>query len=188
MKLTSERLEQIKKGAGPSAQECAAMVAEIQTSREPIPTPEGQGGGEEMEPCQCCGALPIDQVVSNKHPDDSAVDRFAVAMKSKLKWEREVRGRGGWDDRAIVSDEQLANMLIDHLSKGNPGTFEDIANFAMMLHQRNADPSLLSSPRVEEVRREALEEIERDIAHCNTVPHVFKILRKKRAALSLQVG
>src|SRR5690606_3161045 len=32
------------------------------------------------------------------HPDDEAVDRFAAAMKAKLKWEREERGRHGWND------------------------------------------------------------------------------------------
>jgi hypothetical protein len=79
------------------------------------------------------------------HSDDLAVDRFATAMKAKLKWEREERGRHGWDDPTVCSDVYLAKLLIEHLVKGNPGTFEDVANFAMMLHQRKADPMVLRS-------------------------------------------
>ena len=77
------------------------------------------------------------------HPDDSAVDRFAAAMKAKLAKARD-KGRGGWDDPAQCSVEFLAKLLVEHLSKGNAGTFEDVANFAMMLHQRDADPKVLA--------------------------------------------
>ncbi len=77
------------------------------------------------------------------HPDDKAVDRFAAAMKAKLKHAREQKGKGGWET-ARCSDDFLAAELITHLSKGNTGTFEDVANFCMMLHQRGADPSVLS--------------------------------------------
>lgn len=79
-----------------------------------------------------------------KHPDDVAVDRFALAMKRKLKWEREERGRSGWDNPAVCSNEHLANLLMEHLEKGNSGNFEDIANFCMMLHQRGAHPRVLA--------------------------------------------
>lgn len=79
-----------------------------------------------------------------QHPDDAAVDRFAVAMKTKLAAARE-KGRGGWDDPATCSVEYLADLLVDHIGKGNAGTFEDVANFAMMLHQRGADPAVLAS-------------------------------------------
>ena len=37
----------------------------------------------------------------------------------------------------------MSELLIQHLDKGNRGTFEDIANFAMMLHKRGADPKVL---------------------------------------------
>lgn len=77
-----------------------------------------------------------------RHSDDAAVDRFAAAMKHKLEIARE-KGRSGWDDQAKCSVEFLAELLCGHLGKGNAGTFEDVANFAMMLHQRGAEPSVL---------------------------------------------
>lgn len=76
------------------------------------------------------------------HSDDVAVDRFALAMKKKLA-ESRAKGRGGWDDPNRCTIEYLAELLVGHTTKGNEGTFEDIANFAMMLHQRGADPSVL---------------------------------------------
>lgn len=78
-----------------------------------------------------------------QHPDDTAVDRFASAMKAKMARAR-AKGRGGWEDRSRCSDELLATMLVGHLLKGNEGNFEDIGNLAMMLHQRQALPSLLA--------------------------------------------
>ena len=78
-----------------------------------------------------------------QHPDDAAVDRFAAAMKAKLAAARE-KGRGGWDDPEACSVEFLADLLVGHIGKGNPGNFEDIANLAMMLHQRSADPAVLA--------------------------------------------
>ena len=80
---------------------------------------------------------------SEAHPDDLAVDRFAAAMKAKLAKSRE-KGRGGWDDKTQCSGEHLANLLVEHLAKGNEGTFEDVANFAMMLHQRNERTDILA--------------------------------------------
>jgi len=76
------------------------------------------------------------------HSDDLAVDRFALSMKAKLT-EARAKGRGGWDDPQQCSVEFLAQLLIGLLSKGNAGNFEDIANFCMMLHQRDADPKVL---------------------------------------------
>jgi len=67
-----------------------------------------------------------------QHSDDAAVDRFAVAMKAKLAAKR-AAGRGGWDDKAQCSNEWLSSLLRQHLEKGDP---LDVANFAMMLHQR----------------------------------------------------
>ena len=78
-----------------------------------------------------------------QHSDDTAVDRFAVAMKAKLTAARE-KGRGGWDDPSACSVEFLADLLVGHVGKGNQGNFEDIANLAMMLHQRGADPAVLA--------------------------------------------
>ena len=76
------------------------------------------------------------------HSDDLAVDRFAAAMKAKLAAAR-ANGRGGWDDPEQCSVEFLAKLLIGHVRKGNAGNFEDIANLAMMLHQRGAYPAVL---------------------------------------------
>lgn len=81
---------------------------------------------------------------AEQHPDDVAVDRFAVAMKAKLAAAR-AKGRYGWDDPEQCSDEELAGELVEHLSKGNTYTFEDVANFAMMLHQRGAAPEVLAA-------------------------------------------
>ena len=64
-----------------------------------------------------------------EHPDDLAVDRFATAMKAKLKWERDERNRSGWQD---MSAADLSRLLYEHLPKGDP---IDVANLAMMLHQ-----------------------------------------------------
>ncbi len=77
------------------------------------------------------------------HADDKAVDSFADAMKRKLKISREVKSKSGWNT-SECDDEFLAHELIEHLCKGNTGTFEDVANFAMMLHQRGASPHELA--------------------------------------------
>ena len=66
------------------------------------------------------------------HRDSQAVDRFAVEMKHKMATSRD-KGRGGWDDEAQCTMDQLAAMLVAHVAKGDP---VDIANFCMMLHQR----------------------------------------------------
>jgi len=90
-------------------------------------------------------AAPIAQT-EQQHPDDAAVDRFAAAMKAKLAAAR-AKGSGGWGDPNVCSVEFLAQLLVEHLAKGNAGTFEDVANFAMMLHQRGADPKVLAEQR-----------------------------------------
>lgn len=111
------------------------------------------GDGEYF--CAVCGAREPDEVdaaeafnamlaaTASRHPDDVAVDRFALAMKAKLADAR-AKGRGGWDDPAQCSVEFLAQLLVGHIGKDNAGNFEDVANLAMMLHQRGADPSVLA--------------------------------------------
>ena len=74
-----------------------------------------------------CAPAPIGQ-----HPDDAAVDAFAVAMKAKLAKAR-AKGRGGWDDKAQCSQQHLSDLLRGHVDKGDP---VDVANFCMMLSQR----------------------------------------------------
>lgn len=77
------------------------------------------------------------------HPDDLAVDRFTAAMKEKLAAAR-AKGRAGWDDPERCSAEFLADLLVGHVSKGNAGNMEDIANLAMMLHQRGEDTNVVA--------------------------------------------
>lgn len=67
------------------------------------------------------------------HADDIAVDAFAAAMKAKMATQR-AKGYYGWDSKQQCSDELLAKKLMDHTKKGDP---VDVANFAMMLHQRH---------------------------------------------------
>lgn len=74
--------------------------------------------------------------------DNSAVDRFAQAMKDKLTRARE-KGRGGWDDKIECTDEHLAKLFFEHLEKTNDGNLIDLANFLMFLSERGADGSVL---------------------------------------------
>lgn len=84
----------------------------------------------------------VPPVIQEQHADDIAIDAFSAEMKAKMGRSRN-KGRDGWQDKDLVSDKELAKMLVEHLSKGNAGTFEDIATFCMMLHQRGADPQVL---------------------------------------------
>lgn len=76
-----------------------------------------------------------------QHPDDIAVDRFAAAMKAKLAQKR-AEGRGGWDNTTQCPPGRLQQMLINHISKGDP---IDVGNFAMMIWNRSED--LLTSDK-----------------------------------------
>lgn len=67
-----------------------------------------------------------------EHPDDIAINRFAVAMKAKMAKQR-AKGYGGWNDPASCPTERLQQMLADHIPKGDP---VDVGNFAMMLWNR----------------------------------------------------
>jgi predicted HAD superfamily Cof-like phosphohydrolase len=67
------------------------------------------------------------------HSDNDAVDAFAEAMKDKLAQKR-AEGRGGWEDKEACSQAELSHMLRNHVQKGDP---VDVANLAMMLHQRD---------------------------------------------------
>lgn len=69
---------------------------------------------------------------SDEYRDNYAVDQFAMAMKVKLAQKR-LEGRGGWDRKDECSQGFLSQLLREHIDKGDP---IDVANFAMMLHQR----------------------------------------------------
>lgn len=83
---------------------------------------------------------------ASAHVDDMAVDRFAAVMKAKLAKKRG-DGRGGWQG-AYCTQESLSVMLREHVEKGDP---VDVANFAMMLHQRGE--SILAAGQEEKLAR-----------------------------------
>lgn len=72
-----------------------------------------------------------------RHKDDVAIDEFAEVMKTRMA-EARSKGRCGWDDKSACTDQSLAEALIVNLVSAHPHAYEDIANFAMMLHQRGA--------------------------------------------------
>ncbi len=104
-------------------------------------------------------ALAARQPVGDQHQDDLAVDAFAAAMKAKMA-EARAKGRGGWQDPAHCTAEDLSRMLREHVEKGDP---RDVANFCMMLHQRGeaiaarqrvGEPEIWVSPgQLEELKR-----------------------------------
>lgn len=68
----------------------------------------------------------------NPHPDDDAIDQFALGMKMKMAVAR-AKGRGGWHSKQQCTAEDLSRMLHEHVRKGDP---VDVANFCMMLSMR----------------------------------------------------
>ena len=88
-------------------------------------------------------------VPSAQHPDDAAVDRFAVAMKAKLAKKR-ADGRGGWEG-STCSEAFLSKLLREHVEKGDP---LDVGNLAMMLHQRGERIAANASADKAEVERD----------------------------------
>ncbi|MDM5100372.1 hypothetical protein [Aeromonas salmonicida] len=137
-----------------ATRQCGVMVELLREARTNVDQVRRWGRFDHDEGCGAEAALLLERIEAalagklpeptEQHPDDAAVDRFVVAMKAKLAAARE-KGRGGWDDPNACSVEYLADLLVNHLAKGNTGTFEDVANFAMMLHQRGADPAILAS-------------------------------------------
>tara|TARA_R100000027_G_C2240344_1_gene91807 strand:- start:35 stop:979 length:945 start_codon:yes stop_codon:yes gene_type:complete len=123
--------------------------------------------------CEMRFALAAYSMIGSRlHADDIAVDKFSLAMKEKLSASRE-KGRGGWEDPEVCTATQLAEMLISHLEKGNGGTFQDIANFAMMLHQRGEDPFILATSLA---RRDLIQHAEAlEEAAGETVPAMHKM-------------
>lgn len=85
-------------------------------------------------------------VPMGQHADDLAAAKFFEAMKVKLGKARD-KGYTGWDNPELCTTEFLCDQVIGHLGKGNDGNFEDIANFAMMLHQRGDQPYKLAEAK-----------------------------------------
>ncbi len=86
------------------------------------------------------------------HPDDRAVDRFAVALKAKLAAAR-AKGRAGWES---CDPAALRAGLRDHLAKGDP---RDVAAYALFLWARGestAEPVVFSEDIVRDTTTKAL--------------------------------
>lgn len=111
-------------GAAPVAQEPVAEVLSSRKGNDTSTIDKALPDGTKLY------AWPV--AAQAQHPDDAAVDRFAAAMKTKLAQKR-AEGRGGWEDKTQCSQDRLSLMLRGHVAKGDP---VDVANFAMMLHQR----------------------------------------------------
>lgn len=85
--------------------------------------------------------FPGDQTTYHeKDQDQRAIANFAAAMGEKME-RKAMQGRGGWKDPEQCSVNYLADLLIDHVYKGDP---VDIGNLAMMLHQRHAPPGTIT--------------------------------------------
>jgi hypothetical protein len=69
----------------------------------------------------------------NADVDNTGVDRFAEAMKEKLRFCREVKQRGGWHIPHEVPLDRLKMLLKEHLEKGD---MVDVGNLAMMIWNR----------------------------------------------------
>ena len=69
--------------------------------------------------------------------DEWAVDRMAERMKAKLAKKRE-DGRWGWyKGGPLCYDEDLIEMIEDHVKRGN---WTDVANLAMFMSLRDNPP------------------------------------------------
>lgn len=112
----------------------------VQNSLLSLTTPDSVGYARELQALRKKVATyeardALGWIPAPAHPDDAAVDRFAAAMKAKLASAR-AKGRSGWDSPDLCSSEKLARMLVRRGVAG--GDVVDVANFAMMLHQRAA--------------------------------------------------
>ena len=102
-----------------------------------------------------------DEVSPSAHPDDLAVDAFALIMKAKLKASRE-KGRHGWDNPNECTVEDLSIMLRVHVGKGDP---VDVANFCMMLFHRGSQivkPPVRIGGSLEQIYRQIDAALEQD--------------------------
>lgn len=113
-----------------------ADVAGLQVQAPPSAKPHGRRawtmllpGFDEVRWVDVSAIAP--QPPSAAHPDDAAVDQFAVLMKDKLARARE-RGKGGWQDPAWPA-EDISRQLREHVDKGDPA---DVANYCMFLALR----------------------------------------------------
>lgn len=73
--------------------------------------------------------------------DDQAIDIFARGMKDKMEQCRD-RGKYGWDNPNLCSEEHLLDLLIASVKKGD---LIDIANYSMMLYNRCVDGEFIKN-------------------------------------------
>lgn len=81
---------------------------------------------------------------AEQHPDDLAVDRFSAAMAKKMKAKlAKKRGQGvtGWDDPEVCHIDYLVSLLLEQIHERAVLDPVDIANIAMMIHERAETPS-----------------------------------------------
>lgn len=88
--------------------------------------------------------------------DEMALEAFTAAMRDKLARKRD-EGRSGWHDKADCTNEHLSDLLRRHVEKGDP---VDVANLAMMIHQRGEQiaTEFLSAGRADRSHGIAIEE------------------------------
>jgi len=76
--------------------------------------------------------IPITPRMSDVRACTAGITNLVKAMKEKLAKKRR-EGRGGWHRANDCDPGCLADMLLDHLARGD---IVDVANFAMMLYNR----------------------------------------------------
>lgn len=72
--------------------------------------------------------------------DDAAWKRFSKECNDKLRGAATHKNRSGWEKPDELSAEDLADMLVGHLKKGD---MRDVAILAMFLHERREDCATL---------------------------------------------
>jgi hypothetical protein len=83
-------------------------------------------------------------IVGGSHPDDLAVDRFVAVMAERMKSKlAKKRGEGvtGWDDPEVCHIDYLVSLLLKQIHERAVLDPIDIANIAMMIHERGETPS-----------------------------------------------
>ena len=85
--------------------------------------------------------------ITEQEIDKTALALFKAEMGAKLKAKRE-EGRGGWRDPDQCSIAHLENLLIAHVPKRD---WIDVANFCMMLWNREKEPGWLKDQMGDEL-------------------------------------
>lgn len=106
---------------------------------------------------------PIEKFISAAHTDAAAVVKFASAMAIKMH-KAAMMGHAGWNNQALCTTQALQIALREAVAKGDP---VDVANYAMMLHERGASTSMpsafnvlfLENMKMREALRAVLDEV-----------------------------